>query len=168
MLQAMNDSADNAIAKGSACRADSAGPPFVVPRCAEGNVALMLTFIGTAIDEVADDRLAPAGLTAREYTILAILDKDGPGSQAELARMLNKVPAMVVQAVDALESRGLVERTRDPADRRRSRVTMTAAGEQALAKGNKVADETARELLPGLDDAELKRLERLLSRGLGF
>src|SRR5690349_6362746 len=91
-----------------------------IPKAATGRTALLLVNIGTALSEVGDDRLATVGLDAREYAILSILDADGPGSQQELAGLLGKAPAIVVAAVDALESRGLVARTRDPSDRRRS------------------------------------------------
>jgi MarR family transcriptional regulator for hemolysin len=137
-----------------------------VPQCARGSTGLLLSFLGSAITDAADDRLAAARLNGREYSILSILETDGPGSQAELARLLGKVPAMVVSAVDALEQRGFVARERDPSDRRRTRVVLTAAGRRALAHGNEIADETVAANLPGLSPAELRQLHELLERGL--
>ena len=138
-----------------------------IPRAAAERTALLLVNVGSALSEVADEQLAAAGVNGREYAILSILDSDGPGSQQELARLLGKAPAIVVAAIDALEGRGLVERTRDPSDRRRSRVMLTAAGTKTLRKADVLADEAVTGLLAGLDHDGVQELRRLLTRGLG-
>src|SRR5689334_5894298 len=137
-----------------------------IPRAAADRTALLLVNVGTALSELADDHLTAAGVNGREYAILSILDSDGPGSQQELARLLGKAPAIVVAAIDALEGRGLVERTRDPSDRRRSRVMLTAAGAQTLLEADALADEAVAGLLAGLGPDEVQQLRRLLTRGL--
>src|SRR5689334_4615753 len=124
IIQRMNDSLTEE-------RCWPTGSP--VPACTRGSTGLLLSFLGTAIHDAADDRLAAARLSGREYSILSILETDGPGSQAELARLLGKVPAMVVLAVDNLEASGFVARERDPDDRRRTRVVLTPRGRRALA-----------------------------------
>lgn len=137
-----------------------------IPRAAASRAALLLAGAGDLLLANADETLAGAGLTGRDYTILSILDTDGPGSQQELARLLGKAPAIVVAAVDALEERGFVARTRDPADRRRSRVTLTKAGAKVLARADGLADEAFGSLFAGLDARELDQLKDLLGRGL--
>lgn len=162
MIQRMNDSGTETVCATSALSA----PDAPVPRCARGSTGLLLSFLGTAIHDSADTRLAAAQLNGREYAILSILETDGPGSQAELARLLGKVPAMVVPAIDGLEERGFVARERDPDDRRRTRVVLTPTGRRALARGHAIADETVGAILPGLARAELRQLHQLLQRGL--
>jgi DNA-binding MarR family transcriptional regulator len=137
-----------------------------MPRAALTRAALLLIRAGDGLATVADETLAPSGLNGREYAILSIIETDGPGTQQELARLLNKAPALVVAAIDGLESRGLVVRTRDAADRRRSRVTITEAGSGALAQGDGLADAAFDALFAGLDDEELRQLRCLLGRGL--
>jgi DNA-binding MarR family transcriptional regulator len=137
-----------------------------IPRGAEGRTALLLVGAGSLLSAIGDDKLAASGLDSREYSILSILDTDGPGSQQELARLLGKAPAIVVAAIDDLEERGLVTRTRDPADRRRSRVTLTKAGSKALSHADELAEAAVAELFTGLDAADLRRLQGLLARGL--
>jgi DNA-binding MarR family transcriptional regulator len=139
-----------------------------VPLGARGRTALMLVKVGTMLEEIADVQLAASGLDARDYTLLAILSVDGPGSQHELARLLGKAPGIIVAEVDELERKGLVERNRDPQDRRRSRVTPTAAGRTALARADELADAAIAELLGGLDREGLAKLSALLERGLGL
>jgi DNA-binding MarR family transcriptional regulator len=80
--------------------------------------------------------------------------------------MLGKAPALVVPAVDRLEDAGLVERTRDPSDRRRSRVKVTRKGATALARGDAIADRVVASVLHGLDDSDPAELTRLLERGV--
>jgi MarR family transcriptional regulator, lower aerobic nicotinate degradation pathway regulator len=140
--------------------------PGPVPQGLEGRVPLLLVRLGTQLSEMADDRLAEAGVGGRGYGILAILATDGPGSQFELAKMLGKAPGVIVTAIDQLEEAGLVERNRDPADRRRSVVTLTPAGHEALARADELANTTLVELLGGLGADELTELKRLVAKGL--
>ncbi|MGB0093395.1 MAG: MarR family winged helix-turn-helix transcriptional regulator [Solirubrobacteraceae bacterium] len=135
---------------------------------ARGRTALLVVRIGSVLDELADDRLADAGVNAREYAILAILSSDGPGSQLELATLLGKAPGVIVGVVDALQERGLVMRARDPDDRRRSRVTLTEAGSSALARADELAAATLGDVLGGLSAGQLQQLDELLARGLGL
>jgi DNA-binding MarR family transcriptional regulator len=169
MLQAENDSMNEQTPFKTAADEECAlrdGMP--VPRATRDRLAFLLWNLGARIDELADPRLEDAHVDARGYCILAILSVDGPDSQFELARLLGKAPGVIVAAVDQLEEKGFVERNRDPHDRRRSRVTLTTAGESALARADELADATVSEMLGGLDGAELVKLRQLLNKGLGF
>jgi len=67
--------------------------------------------------------------------------------------------------VDALEARGLVERRRDPADRRSNALVVTASGREALERARGPLDAATSELVApiGADgDAELRALLRKL------
>lgn len=128
--------------------------------------SLLLAHIGTALEAAADDWLAPSGLTGRDYAVLAILTSDAPHTQQELARLLGKVPGIAVVAVDRLEAAGFVERRRDPADRRRSRVVATEAGRTALRQADLLSGDGLSQLLPGLDAEQRDSLSELLTRGV--
>jgi DNA-binding MarR family transcriptional regulator len=142
-----------------------AGSP--VPEAVKHRPALLLTRLGALLAEIADERLAEVNLAGRDYGILAILSDDGPESQLELARMLGKAPPLVVTAIDRLEAAGLVERTRDPDDRRRTRVTVTRNGMKTLARADAIAERTISNLFAGLDESELGEFLRLLEKGAG-
>jgi DNA-binding MarR family transcriptional regulator len=137
-----------------------------IPRAALARAALLLATAGDALLQSADATLAGSGLDGRGYSILSIIETDGPPTQQELARLLNKAPAIVVSAIDELEARGLVTRTRDPADRRRSRLSVTDAGTAALAEADRLADAAFDALFEGLGQRELRQLRDLLARGL--
>ena len=140
---------------------------YAIPRGSEHRLGLLLVRLGSVLAEMADGHLAAAGLNGRDYSILAVLSDDDPGTQNEIAALVGKAPGVIVSAIDGLERDGLVQRTRDVDDRRRSRVTLTAKGRRCLARADTLADETVAEMLPGLAAAEREQLRALLIRGLG-
>ena len=165
-MQAMNDSAETPILGEALCSVGDVAGAAAMPLGARDRPGLLIVKLGALLADAADARLDGAGLDSRGYMVLAILSDDGPGTQAELAQMLGKAPGVVVTAVDELEAAGLVARTRDPADRRRSRVTLTEAGRAALARGDEIAREMTAAALPGLDASELATLQELLVKGV--
>jgi DNA-binding MarR family transcriptional regulator len=64
--------------------------------------------------------------------VLGRLDRDGPQSVSDLAAAEKVRPQSMAQTVADLESGGMVERVRDPGDRRRSLVRFTAKGRDTL------------------------------------
>jgi DNA-binding MarR family transcriptional regulator len=75
---------------------------------------------------------APDEPTLPERSALARLDRLGPATAADLARVEQISPQAMGITLAALEERGLVERRRDDADRRRSVTTVTEAGREML------------------------------------
>jgi DNA-binding MarR family transcriptional regulator len=69
--------------------------------------------------------------------------------------------------VSRLEQHDQIERRPDPADRRRNIVTMTGAGQRHLDELQQFADTVQDELLAGLDAAERRDLQALLTKVLG-
>ena len=67
-------------------------------------------------------------LSLAERTALSRLDRHGPDTTANLARWEEITPQSMGVTVSALESKGLIERSPDPTDGRRSILTITAAG----------------------------------------
>jgi DNA-binding MarR family transcriptional regulator len=73
-------------------------------------------------------------------------------------------PSALVAVLNELEGLGLASRQRDPADRRRHIVTMTAAGANTLRVVESVLDKTDDDLFAALSPAERGQLERLLTK----
>jgi DNA-binding MarR family transcriptional regulator len=67
-------------------------------------------------------------MTYQQYNVLRIIHGEGPVSQAEIARRLLVTAPVVTRLVSGLVEGGLVERGRDPDDRRSVRLTLTRAG----------------------------------------
>jgi DNA-binding MarR family transcriptional regulator len=72
-------------------------------------------------------------ISGLQYSILCALGA-GRKTIAELSRHLMRNPSTFVPAVDALERKGLVDRGRDPDDRRRTPLLLTADGRRLLAE----------------------------------
>lgn len=98
-----------------------------------------------------------------------VVDADEPLRLSALAERLRIVPRSATEVVDALETRGLVVRRPDPADRRATGVVATPEGERLAVL---IEDARTREadaylsVLPASDRAELRRiLGRLVAEG---
>jgi len=66
--------------------------------------------------------------------VLEALYHLGPLSQGELGQKILKSNANLTTVVDSLEKKGLVERERPAADRRRVEVLLTLAGTELIAR----------------------------------
>jgi DNA-binding MarR family transcriptional regulator len=111
--------------------------------------------------------LAEHGLKARSYSVLTLAADGARPSQRELAEFLRLDPSQVVSLVDDLQSRGLVERLPDPADRRANVVVATDSG-RALATAARESARAAEESVHAqLSAGERQTLTDLL-RALAF
>lgn len=80
-----------------------------------------------------DELMRPVGLTALQYTALTVLERHGDISSAQLARNSFVTAQTMADMVLILEDRGLIERHRDPNDKRRLLIALTPAGRAILA-----------------------------------
>lgn len=111
------------------------------------------------------DALASIGYSPRQgSTLLQLVDESGRMGQQALCESLGVDPSVLVGILNDLESGGLVERRRDPADRRRHIVAMTAKGERAAADVRDALAGVERDLFADLDPAEVTTLRGLLAR----
>jgi MarR family transcriptional regulator, lower aerobic nicotinate degradation pathway regulator len=112
------------------------------------------------------EELAAVGSIGYHYRLLAALQEFGPASQAALGRRTRMDRSDVVAALNDLAGRGLVERSPDPADRRRNIITITPAGTKQLQLLDGVLAGVQDMLLAPLSPAERAQLTRLLARVL--
>ena len=102
------------------------------------------------------------GLPFSRIRILSRLSRR-PMSVKQLAHAATiDAPAATV-AVNDLESRGLVIRQTDPANRRCKMVSLTDAGRD-MVQAIDTTDDPAPDILTGLDEAELKKLAAILAK----
>jgi DNA-binding MarR family transcriptional regulator len=85
-----------------------------------------------AVRSELDDLARPAGLTALQYTALTVLERHPDLTAAHLARHSFVTGQTMADMVTTLLERGLIERHRDPADRRRLVIALTPAGRSLL------------------------------------
>ncbi|MFF1291789.1 MULTISPECIES: MarR family winged helix-turn-helix transcriptional regulator [unclassified Streptomyces] len=112
-----------------------------------------------------EDAAAEHALTGAQARLVSLLALE-PLPMRKLAHKLRCEPSNVTGIVDRLESRGLVERRPDPADRRVKLAAVTEEG-RAVARSLRESLRFAREPLAGLSDAERTVFRDLLRRMLG-
>jgi DNA-binding MarR family transcriptional regulator len=108
--------------------------------------------------------LAEHDLRLPHFAVLAGLSDFGPLAQHDLADCLGLQRPHLVGYIDLLQRQGLVQRERDPQDRRRQRVALTPAGTRLVRQLTKVAGTSQDDLLVGLSEAERDTLTALLRR----
>jgi DNA-binding MarR family transcriptional regulator len=108
-----------------------------------------------------------AGLTPTSVAALATIDRHGPLTPSEVARIERVKRPTVTRTLGCLEREGLVERTPDPADGRSALVAVNSAGRERLRRlrGRKNAY-LARRMrdLPAADVETLERAAEILDR----
>lgn len=110
------------------------------------------------------EALTALDMHTHEFAVLHHLEQAGPLSQQALGAALRINPSNLVGLLDALEADGLVLRPRDPTDRRRHLVELTAAGRQRLGRAKQAAVAAEQELLAPLTDREQKAFQDMLER----
>ena len=101
-------------------------------------------------------------LSPRQFQLLGLLNESGPLGQRELGQLMETDPSILVTLLNPLEAEGLLSRRRDPLDRRRHQVTLTAQGQRRLAAAARAQSEAEDELFAGLDEGQREQLRVLL------
>ncbi|GIH10401.1 hypothetical protein Rhe02_84680 [Rhizocola hellebori] len=135
-----------------------------VPERLTSKPSWLITQLATHARRLAADGQAATGSGAYHYRVLATLQEFGESSQIEIARRGNLDRSDVVAAINELAEEGFVDRTADPADRRRNLVRLTRAGTQQLRRMDRVLDKVQDDLLEPLSPGERATLIRLLTR----
>jgi len=124
-----------------------------------------LLFVATqAAQTLATQRLEPLGLSARSWGVLSTLVESGPLTQIELATALAIDRTAMVYLLDQLEQDGLVQRVRNPDDRRAFLIHLTEDGTRLQRKAAAALAGATNTLLQPLDQDERIRLRTLLTR----
>ena len=130
----------------------------------EGGFVSLLTQIHKAFNRRTGEEVL--GMRFKPYMVLGYV-RDPPGlSQQELETALFLDANTVVLILNELEAGQLSVRRRDPNDRRRHIVDITAAGRKALERADKARESLEDEILKGLSADDKKTLRRLLERVL--
>ena len=124
------------------------------------------TFLLKRLGFAAKDRTLAAyeetGLHPYHHAVLLVLDEGAPETQGSIADSLGYDRGQLVGLLDELEERGLVERKRDPADRRRHVVRLTPEGKKMLRRLRTLAGQIEDDFLAPLDEQQREALHSLL------
>lgn len=98
------------------------------------------------------------GLTRSQSGVLKILFMHGPLSSADLSRKLYMTPSNMTGIIDRLEKKGLVDRSRQPVDRRVVLITLTENGKDL---SRRLPDSIERKLVSELIELTPEQIQML-------
>ncbi len=127
------------------------------------SAGLLLALVGQEAMRRLRAAHAAVELSPRSFQLLGLLHDRGDMSQADLHAAMELDPSALVQLLNPLEERGLLERRRDTRDRRRHTVSITAAGEAKLVAAAQAQRDAEDELFAALDAEQRRRLSELLT-----
>jgi DNA-binding MarR family transcriptional regulator len=162
MIQSINDGTRYAYSGVTAGSSVDEAPGVRLPLELVSSTLFLLSRLGHSVKSWAIDEFEKAGFSVYDYGVLAIVGQGTCAAQSTIADALRLDRSQLVGVLDSLEERGLVERRRDPDDRRRHTVTLTAKGDQELTKLRRLVHDIEQELLAPLDTADREALHGLL------
>jgi MarR family transcriptional regulator, transcriptional regulator for hemolysin len=127
-------------------------------------IGLLLATTSKAVGRAFNDALAVQGGSIPIWLILNALKGERPRSQLELARAVGIEGPTMTRHLDGLERAGLVERQRDPVDRRAVQVQLTRAGHALHGRLLKAVIAFNQQLRTGVSNDDIETLRRVLGR----
>jgi len=124
----------------------------------------LLKRLGFAAKDRALASYEETGLHPYHYAIMLVLDVGSADTQGSIADALGYDRGQLVGLLDELQDQGLVERQRDPNDRRRHLVQLTPEGTKALRRLRTLTQRNEDEFLDPLTDDERAQLHTLLMK----
>jgi DNA-binding MarR family transcriptional regulator len=134
-----------------------------IPPSLANRPGALLTIAARTGQELAKRRLKPLGLSVQMCGVMNLL-AEGPISQQGLGEQLGIDRTTVVELIDELEKQGVVERRRNPADRRSYALHLTVKGRGVQKRAARAFDAAAAEFFGPLAAAEQKSLADMLRR----
>jgi DNA-binding MarR family transcriptional regulator len=130
----------------------------------QGSMVLLTRLAQEVFRRSTEDVL---GITLKQYMLLRNLrDHEGAQPQQTLCGSMHMDPNYLVLLLNDVEEAGLVERRRDPDDRRRHIVELTPAGQASLERAEAGMQAVEDEVLSDLSAQERVELGRMLSKAL--
>lgn len=127
----------------------------------------LLSRVGHGMKMRVLDELEEAGCPGFQYGVLALLREGATQTQSRIADVIGVDRSQLVGELDELEAHGLIERRRDPQDRRRHMVAITPKGKKELVRLRGIVRRIEDEYLAPLDPESRRQLHDLLLRIAG-
>ncbi|MBY2984339.1 MarR family winged helix-turn-helix transcriptional regulator [Rhizobium leguminosarum] len=127
----------------------------------------LISLAARGFARLSESRLKPLGFGVGQLPVLVALQNGKASTQRDLARFARIEQPPMAQMLARMERDGLIERTRDPADGRSSRIVLTNAAQHSMPEAIAALFEGNKEALTGFTDAEAEQLADLLTRLIG-
>ena len=130
---------------------------------AAGTITLVSRLAKLVHRRTSDELL---GMSLRQYVVLSYLADHEGVPQQDLGDAFCMDPNNLVLLLNELEAATFVARRRDPEDRRRHIVELTATGRESLERAQEAQEAVEDSVLRALDAGERAALRRLLAKAL--
>jgi DNA-binding MarR family transcriptional regulator len=111
---------------------DSRRTDLSQPGLLSSSTSVLVSKANDLFTEIFESAMEPFGLRSKDFIVLTAIDAMGPQSQQELSRTHGIDRTTMVSVVDGLERLGLVQRARNPDDRRKYAIGLTPEGQSLL------------------------------------
>jgi DNA-binding MarR family transcriptional regulator len=126
--------------------------------------AFLLAQLGAHATAMFAERIASLDLTPPQAGFLRLVAAEPGSSQQAIASRLGMTPSRLVSLIDGMEERGMIERRRDPGDRRNHALHLTAKGSRLMAQLARAAAAHDEAICAALNTQERHQLGALLGR----
>ena len=130
----------------------------------------MTETLGFSLNEISrlmrrrfDARARAIGVTRAQWHTLFMVSRNEGVNQGGLAELMEVEPITACRMIDRLEEAGLLERRRDPKDRRMWRIYLTESARPLLARLKTIGADVTEQALRGIAEPDRERLTGLLS-----
>lgn len=111
-----------------------------------------------------DERARLIGVTREQWRTLFTVSRNEGANQGVLADMLEVEPITMCRMIDRLEDAGMLERRRDPADRRAWQIFLTPKAMPLIDRLHAVGEAMVAEALDGIPEATRQKLFETLEQ----
>jgi len=105
--------------------------------------------------EQVAEALKPLSLSFQDYVILRMVENQQIETQQELAQRNGIDRTSMVDIIDKLEERDLLNRQKDDQDRRKHKLLITAKGRKTMIHAKRITEKVQKNMLKNLSVEEL-------------
>lgn len=124
----------------------------------------LISLAARGFARLSESRLKPLGFGVGQLPVLVALQNGNASTQRDLARFARVEQPPMAQMLTRMERDGLIQRTRDPADGRSSRIVLTMAAKERMPEAIATLFQGNSEALTGFTDTEAVQFVDLLTR----
>jgi MarR family transcriptional regulator for hemolysin len=134
------------------------------PKQSQDTFGFLLHDVARLMRKNFNRRVQSIGLTQEQCRVILLLSRHEGIQQVQLAELLEIKPITLARLLDKLQENGLIERRRDPDDRRAFCLYLTRSAHPVLKKILAIGAATRADAHKDIAAAELDRLFSVLSR----
>ena len=135
-----------------------------IPDVVRSYLGFVLGKASQLVNETVDAHLEQYNIQVRHFGILQLIAGSKPLQQAEIGRLLRIDRTTMVKVIDELQKLNLIERQRDPDDRRAYAIYLTDKGKKLLPEMIERVQQAEQSALSNLTKSEREKLQGLLNK----